>query len=450
MSSVVLSIEGKFHAALIGAKGANIKEIREEHPNVLIDFVSEDDKVRVRGLSNEVQAVKTWLLKEAETVRHEAVMHSYTADIPLTGEMLKVVTDDSTRFIGPIPNIGREHKVKLTLNKEKTAIVIQGLKKDVETAAVALKDMLSKFADRGSETIQVDPTFHGILIGKNGKNVKHFRQKYDIKLDIPQAGVEEDGDIITIIGPKANLKAAKEEILEFIGYEKEHRHQDSIQVPEEAIPMIVGRGGSRLNEIRAIPDVTRVDLEKTLVVEGMVAISLEGTEAGIAAAKKMIEALLVEYHSTSREVITPDKEAFERLTGAGQGLLQSLIGECGAKGVQIIVLHFDHQFVIRGEKESVAGVKAQLEELLSEKFVKQTVSIPAKFHGSIVGAKGSTINGLQTKHNVAIYLPNSLKRSDTPTDEESVLVEGRLDDVKAACEELLVRGPLYDVHHRCI
>lgn len=439
MGSAVLKIEARLHAGLIGAKGASIKKIREEHPSVLVEFVSGKDEVRLRGPSDDVQAVKTILLREAEAIKHELIMNSHLVEVPLSDELFKAAVDGSKRLKSnpAILNIARHHKVKLAVAKDKPCVTVQGQKPEAEAAAAKVAQEIRKIADRGSETLEVDPAFHGLLIGKSGKNVKHFRQKYDITLDIPQQGATENGSVITISGPRASLKEAKEEILEFIEYEKAHRHQDTIKVPEEAVPMILGKGGSRLNEIRALEGVTRIDLERSLVVEGMVAISLEGSEAGIIGAKKAIESVLDEYRSTAREIVSPGKEAFERLTGAGQALLQGLVGECGAKGVQVIVLNFEHQIIIRGKKDAVAEAKGQLDQLLCQKFVKRSISIPAKFHGSIVGSKGGTINGLQARHNVAIYLPNSMRRAETPVSDDSVLVEGRPEDVDAACEKLL-------------
>ncbi|PJF19251.1 hypothetical protein PSACC_00939 [Paramicrosporidium saccamoebae] len=424
-------VDSKFHGALIGAKGTNIKKTRERYPSILITF--EKDSVRLQGPSKEVAEAQCEILKEAETIRHDAIMHSYSGNIALTPETFSAATNSDGKIVRSLSNFARDHGIR-NLEVDSRTLTFQGLKKDVESFKVSVVQFLQKIADRGSEIIQVEPEFHGALIGKNGKNAKHFAQKYDITLVLPTSTEEVKSDI-KIVGPRSNFQEAIAEIHEFIAYEKSHRHRETITVPNYAVPAILGRKGAVISSLRFDTD-TNIDLNKDHDREENYTMTFEGTLEGIETAKKLV-AELVDNCKVS-ETISPGTEKFKLLTGIGNAAFRALITKYEALEIGISTVPSKEEFVIRGKRKVLPSAIKELSELFSTEFMTETVDIPTRFHGEIMGRGGANVQRIRTTFSVSIHFPKKENPADT-----LVTVEGAIENVKLAKAELLhyVREP---------
>lgn len=429
MASAEVRIDRKFYPQLIGPKGCKINALREQHPAVMVDFLEET--VAIRGPLQDVEQVRAELVKRADALKHEAVMRSYTVELECSAELLEVATDKSGELTRLVQNAARKSNVKLALTTRPRTISITGLKSDADAFKTTLGELLTKIADCGTETIEIEPAYHGALIGRNGKNVKHLQQKYNVRLSFPEADDRENPSV-TLTGPRANLKAAIDEVREFVEYQKAHSEMETLRVPREYVAAIVGRAGAVISEISSETE-CRIDFDKEADETGQVTVRIEGSSSGIQKALDRINDIL----AVKTETIKIERsQADLLLQGAGSVWYQKLVADAEARGVAINLYRTSGTIVLRGEAGLVDEVRTRLEALLAEEYVVEEITIPLKFHGEIIGQRGENVKRLSATHNVVILLPNSSRQGSSKSP-ETVLVEGRPVDVAAARQELL-------------
>ena len=72
---------------------------------------------------------------------------------------------------------------------------MKGSKKSVDHLVPLLKAQIALIQDRDSLTFTVDPQYHGILIGSEGRNLKHLIQKYSVSVVFPRNLKENDESV---------------------------------------------------------------------------------------------------------------------------------------------------------------------------------------------------------------------------------------------------------------
>jgi predicted PilT family ATPase len=293
-----------------------------------------------------------------------------------------------------------------------------------------LSDKLKKLADRGSKSFDVAHELHAMLIGKGGKNIKHLGQKYNVKVTFPNVA-DETNNTINVTGPRANLQAAIDEMIEYVEYEQTRHHQDSMEIPGSAVVALLGRGGETIKELRTS---TAVRIDVGDIANGVCLVSLEGTVGEVTEAKQRIKEIVEERLATTTETISCGSEKFAQLMGPGMASFRKLFTQYQSQGVEIIPNRTTKKFfLIRGKIENVANARRQLEDLLDTTFVTEQIQIPVRFHGNIIGSKGEKIKRLCESLDVLIFMPNN-RDSAQP---ELVTIEGRPENVSTAKNQLL-------------
>ena len=138
----------------------------------------------------------------------------------------------------------------------------------------------------------------GALIGKQGTYVQRLETKYDVRINFPRSNAAEEGerdDVITIRGGKKGADGAKKELVELMEYEKENNQSTTLSVPARALPKIFGRGGVAIRELQDETG-TEIDVSKNDASNPSAngTMTIKGTKAAIANAKKHIQAIVAE------------------------------------------------------------------------------------------------------------------------------------------------------------
>lgn len=435
MSTADLKIDTKFYPNLIGSKGTKIQSFREQHPSLIIDFG--EDAVHIRGKSEEVEAAKIKLLHEVEVLKQEAFLNSYTTEVSLSPEQVKVATSETKTGLNRLLlNMARDQRVRLSMKEgNKNVIYIQGLKKNADAFRDVFIKKLIEIADRGNDTLQLEHSHHALVIGKGGKNIKQLKQKYGVSLEFPDMA-DVENNTIKLVGPKSNLDAVKEEIIELVQYEKTHGLKETIMIPESTLPTVIGRAGVVISGICLETD-TLIDVDKTNVVDDQVAVTIEGSREGIAAATEKIHELVKVSLSQSSISMSLEKEHFEKLIGPANASYRSICDRFAAQTVHVSLRREKREITIRGPTELVEEAKKEIVQLLQTTFIQKVLAIPNRFHGMIIGSQGSTVKKLSEEHMVNIIFP-SRQREGTSLDKDSVLIEGRPEAISAIVPILLV------------
>lgn len=421
MLTLTARIDPKYHGMLIGSKGSNLATYHEKYPSVMINFSSAEnsDLVSFKGPRAEVEPCHAEMMAQADSIRHEMIMNSYTQTITLS-EPVK-----SSRDCAFLTNFSRQQDCKLIINETNTLLTLQGLKKNVDSTLPLLKEQLQLIQDRDSLTFSVDPQYHGILIGTEGRNLKHLVQKYSVKIDFPKnnnkdatndseesiedvnsnvsANTSADASIIKVTGPKSNISKARDELLDLLKYHLEHDNQEVIKVPSKAVPFIIGKNGSVIDNIKLETD-CKLDILSGESDDEVKSIKLSGTKESIKSAKALINDLVKDFLEQAERCIKYPAS----LLSVFKREYRKITTKYSAH-VNFFTLSRESLIRIKGKKEFVESAAAELENLVKSiengELVQLELMVSSRSHGKILGVAGATIKELMNEFDCDIQVP---------------------------------------------
>ncbi|KAJ8022002.1 Vigilin [Holothuria leucospilota] len=206
-----VTIPAKHHQSIIGPKGTLIKSIVEDCGGVMIHFPTGNanpDKVRIRGVKEEVQRAKKQLLDLASK-REEA---SYNEEIHCKPEyhrfligrgganIRKVREETSARVVFPSAR-----------DEDQTLITVIGTKEAVKEAKGRLESLIKELENVAEIQINVDPKYHRHFVARRGQVLREIGDEYGgVTISFPRNG--SDSSVVTIKGAKNCVDGAKQRI----------------------------------------------------------------------------------------------------------------------------------------------------------------------------------------------------------------------------------------------
>jgi ribosomal protein S3 len=205
-------IEQRHYKSIIGAKGENIKEIREKFNQVQIYFPGASDKndiVKVRGPKEDVDKCCRYLEKLVKELNES----SYQIDVPIYKQFHKFIIGKGG---ANIRKIREETHTKIDLPAEgdkNDVITITGKKEDVEEAREKIRKIQDELENIVTEEIIIPPKFYNSLIGAKGKLIHSIMEDCGgVAIKFPSA--DSKSDKVTIRGPKDDVDRAKQQLLD--------------------------------------------------------------------------------------------------------------------------------------------------------------------------------------------------------------------------------------------
>jgi len=190
--------------------------------------------------------------------------------------------------------------IKVPNSEEQSSVVIvTGTPDNVREAQggleVRMEEIQAKLDDAKAKSfmvrVSVNPEYHPKIIGRRGANIMKMRQDYDVNIQLPKQGDEEQ-DVITITGYESKAEEAKAAILAIVD-EFESMIHEHVEIDHRIHSYIIGRRGA---EIRKIQQKFNVDLR--LPKEGDTnpdLITISGDEEGVADCKDHLLNIQEEY-----------------------------------------------------------------------------------------------------------------------------------------------------------
>jgi polyribonucleotide nucleotidyltransferase len=440
-TTATAKIDSKYQGMLIGFKGANVHKYQAKFPLVTIRFTPDSEDVTFKGPQADVEACRAEVIAEAEAIRHDSVMHSYQQALPLNSETAKALQDP--KDVSLLHSLARQLEVKLLFKTEgSTEVCVRGAKGAVDAALPAIREQIRNISERGSLVFSVDPQHHGVLIGSEGRNLKHLHQKFGVKIDFPSRKPlegpvsDENASIIKITGPKSNIGRARDELLDLLQYHLQNSFKESLTVPLQVVPMIIGKGGAKVESIRLETD-CNVDVARG---EEAAEITLSGTKEGVAKAKSLVMAIVKDAAEQEERIVSvPSKESLQRLTSVFKQRWFSFLDRMkDSSGIQVNVRRNEGTVVLRGKAANMAEAQKELEGLLGliESGELDSIDLPeisSQYYGRILGPKGATIKAFIQQHSVDVQVP----RAGEPG---AVRIAGPKEKLAAAAAELRILG----------
>ncbi|CAE6397572.1 unnamed protein product [Rhizoctonia solani] len=445
-----VTVDKKWHQAIIGKNDSNLNAITGEEKVLSIKFGSQarlngdnslsEDTILIRGPSSDVTRALEAIKQLAEKAKNDEIESSYVTEFDIPQEYARHIVGSGGSGINKLRD---QLDVKVDLNDDgdkegtdtkkkgkkptaKTHVKITGRKANADEAKKRILAQVERLEDETTETLKIPNKYHSGLIGTAGKYVSRLEEKYGVKINF--GGEESRGrgqagnlgpDEVMVKGGRKGVASAKSELLEAYEYEKETNQSVEFTVPSRAVARILGRGGSQINEIKEDTN-TQIDVEKADAHDpkAETLITVRGTKAGITDAKKQILAIASEVGEETTVTINIENRFHRTLIGAGGQGLKDLIAKVGGPSepkAQTGLIHFprngetDDEVTLRGEPALVKKLQKELEKIVAElrDRVVLGVDIPAQQHRVLIGRGGQHLNELQDRHNVTVQFPGS-------------------------------------------
>ena len=429
----------QFQKFVIGKGGSNIKNIRKE-TDTKIDLPesgNDSDVILITGKKENVEKA------QAKIVQIQAEMANVvSADVNIPSKIHNTMIGAGGKLIQSISDdCGGVHIKFPPSSANSDKVTIRGPKEDVEKAKKMLMELSNeRQLNSASAVIRAKPEHHKFLIGRQGVNIQTVRDKTGARIIFPSEK-DEDREVITILGTKESVAAAKKEL--------ENRIKDLDKIVEEIMTVdpkhhryFVARRGEILRQIGDQFGGVVVSFPRSGVTSDKV--TLKGAKDCVEAARARIEELVLDQESQVTIECRIEQVHHRTIMGHQGNKVQKITSQ---HNVQIKFPekakpvngdgpvngdsngHGDSDCIrITGKKEACEDAANALRELVP---INIDVEVPYEFHRFIIGKKGDGVRQLMQEFDVNIKVP-------APEDQSSaIVVSGAPNNVEEAKKKLL-------------
>lgn len=432
----------QFHKFIIGKGGANIKKIRDE-TQTKIDLPAEGDKNDVIVITGKKENVIE-ARERIEKIKNE-LADTVTEEITIPPKYYNSIIGTRGKLISAIMEECGGVSIKFPTSDSKSdKVTIRGQKEDVEKAKAQLIE-LSNERELSSYTVEIraKQQHHKFLIGKNGASIKKIRDNTGARIVFPTSN-DDDKDLITIIGKKENVEAAKSQ-LESIIKDIDNITEGEINVDPKHHKHFVARRGEVLHRIT--DECGGVQISFPRPGNDSARVTIKGAKDCIEAAKQRIMEIVTDldnmisieciipqrHHRTVMgpkgykvQMITseykvqikfPDRDATEAI--------EELNGDVNGEPVRTCDI-----IKITGLQDKCESAKDALLKLVP---IVEEINVPFDLHRSIIGQKGKDVRELMNRFDVHIELSPPEKKLDI------IKISGTPENVEEAKKAIVER-----------
>lgn len=393
------------HKYIIGTRGATIAEILETH-NVSVEMPPQDSPsstITLRGPQENLGAGLTAVYDRASSmiqlnVDAPAWLHRYI--IGRKGANINKITTS--------------HKgVHIEFNDEGDTIKLDGPKEEVHKAAETLETIVADMQSRLTQTeMMVDSKYHKHIIGKNGVNINKIRSETNVIINIDPKG----SNVIKLEGTPETVQQVREE-LEALVAKMQNEKEREITIESRLHRNIIGTRGENIKVIReqfnqvqiSFPDASR----KTDVVK------IRGPKEDVDACYKHLQKLVKDLLENNFQIKVPVfKQVMKFVIGKAGVNINKIRDETNTRIEFVTNEQGTDDIIIVGRKENCEKAKQLIQKIQEEQanVVEIDIIVPAKYHNSIIGAKGKLVHSISEEcGGVSIKFPKADKRSDKVT-----------------------------------
>ncbi|ANB15120.1 Scp160p [Sugiyamaella lignohabitans] len=481
ITSKTIEVPQENHKFITGPNNTTLNVILKGHsesePFVSVVVGSSDgvtknkNSVYVRGLKSEVDRVCKEIAQVIEESKNYEILSSYTTNFTFPVDHInKLIGKQGTH----LSKLTEEFGVKIDVDEQGNG-VIKGIKKNADEAKVRILNLGRKWADEVTIKLNIPNEHHATIIGSGGKFVKRLMQRYDVHIQFPRAnasspspagdekdskdaGRDRDGltrDQVLIRGPSSGVAKTKEEIEELVKYEVDHSFSQTINVPANSLPRIIGRQGEFINEIKESTN-TRIDVKDNDEADGAavakkdrsVPIEVIGTKTGVKSAIDKIQDIVQEFLDTVETEIEVDPKYHGALIGPGGAIRREIITKAGGSAESNRTIQIppadsnSNKIKINGNRKVVDKIIKQIKEIVDarESQITDIIDVNPERHGALIGPGGLVKREIESTYNVTLVIPRKgAKKADGSIDEGIKIVgynKEEIENVKARIKDL--------------
>ncbi|KAF2362558.1 K domain type 1 [Trinorchestia longiramus] len=447
-----INIEHRLHRSIIGSKGEKIREIRDKFNQVQIslpDPGQKSDTVKIRGPKEDVDAC----YKHLQTLVKELLEDNYQIKVPIFKQFLKFIIGKSGANINKI-RAETNTRIELSSNDQGSdEILIIGRKENCEKAKERIHEIQEELANIVEVDIIVPAKFHNSIIGQRGRLIRSISEECGgVAIKFPPA--DKKSDKVTIRGPKEDVQKAKKALVELSNERQQSSFTAEVRCKLQHHKFLIGKNGATIRKMRETTGAriifpTDKDDDKEII-------SIIGKKDQVAAAQKALEETIRQLDNIVETQVTVPQKYYLHFIQRRFEVLRQIEYEFGGVSVSFPRNgQNSDQVTIKGGVECVAGAKERILEIVKEleSQVNVDVVIPQRHHRTVMGPRGSKVQGIQAQHGVEIKFPERAtpeemqrREEEGPTDEtrpcDIVMLKGSAEACEAAKKALLDLVPV--------
>ncbi|CAH1240049.1 HDLBP [Branchiostoma lanceolatum] len=421
--TISVEVRKSQHKYVIGPKGNNLAEILAT-TGVSVEMPPLDtptETILLRGEQDKLGTALTQVYARANSVVIDEVvapawLHRFI--IGRKGQNIRQIMQD-------LP------KVHIEFTDGQDKITLEGPPEEVEQARRALEEITRDLQSRMDfAELTVEQKYHRHIIGKNGANITRIKNETKTSIRIPPD--EENSNLIRIEGDPAGVQEAKKEISDMVNKMENERTKD-ILIEQRFHRTIIGTKGEKIREVRdKFPEVIITFPEPSRKSDVVV---LRGPKQDVDKCFKYLTQMVQEIAAQNHKIDVPIYKKFHKnIIGKGGATIRKIREETNTR-IDLPTESSDSDVIsIIGRKKDCEDAREKIQAIQNElaNVTSVDINIPAKFHNSIIGAKGRLIRSIMEDcGGVIIRFPDEGSGSD------KVTIRGPKEDVEKAKQQLL-------------
>lgn len=383
-------IDHLWFSSLIGAKGENIRELRENFRSVQIIFPAQNEKcdiVKLRGPKEEVDQCHKQLAGMVKEIKES----SHVIEVPIFKQFHKFIIGKGG---ANIKKIREETQTKIELPGSSDAnevIVISGKKDKVEEARDLILKIQSDMADIITEEITIPPKYYNSLIGTGGKLISAIMKECGgVSIKFPSN--ESKSDKVTIRGPKEDVEKAKAQLLELSNERQLLSFTAEVRTKQQHHKFLIGRNGASVRRIRDTTGAHVIFPQPS--DEDKEVITIIGKEENVLKAKEQLEQIIRDIDNVTEGEVQVDPKYHKHFVARRGKVLLAISEDFGGVMISFPRPGVDSDRVtLKGAKECIEQAKQRILDIVHELESQVTIEcvVPQRHHRSLMGSRGAKV-----------------------------------------------------------
>ncbi|KAF2181087.1 hypothetical protein K469DRAFT_590305 [Zopfia rhizophila CBS 207.26] len=362
-----------------------------------------------------------------------------------------------------IRKLREEFDVDIQVNDGR--VELKGPQAKANAAKAHILALAKKLEDEATHKLKIEPQFHRDLIGHKGSQVNRLQDRYNVRINFPRSGSNNDDDAATeggtsqrnfrsqapdeviIRGPRRAADEARDELLSLLIYIKDNSYTDTVSVAQSQVPSLIGSGGREMENLRLATG-CQIDVpgaREGADPSGRAEIKLKGTKKQVEDAKKLLQERAKVFDATVVKTIDVDRKHHRTLIGGSGANIRSIVTTAGgpdnprdlARMVRFPRADSDESSIrVEGPKaiveKIIASIQAQVATLDSQ--ITEIIDVSPDKHRMLIGRGGETRRNLESQFNIQLDIP---KQNTSGAARSHVKITGKPSAVENAKQHIL-------------
>lgn len=333
--------------------------------------------------------------------------------------VLKVSSSKQREIAGPrnttlklITDSADANSVQVKLHSNADEVLIRGVATQVAIVKDLINAVLSDAGEHGenySSTAVVASSVLSRLIGKNGANMTSLREKYGVKINVPEHESEQSQNQTSIIitGPKFNVEECKKNMIE-TSKKWADETVKRLNIESKFHRRLIGANGVYITRLQdkynvkiRFPSAESFASTFSDAPKHKDEVTVKGPSKGVAKAVEELEEFYqFQKENGFQEILHIPAQAISRVIGKSGATINDIADGAGVE------YHFkknakaneeenssekSSELELIGSKSALREAKMKIQDIINEveNTVSETIKVDPKYHRDIIGSGGS-------------------------------------------------------------